>query len=1318
MTLNILLLPFLSLLFLHSRPYHTSYQIPRTAPIATVAFLAVVTTLPDLPLPVAAGSGRGGKGPGGPKQGGRKGGGGWGKGKGRGGMGPDGGPLPDGSGDDQVPPQEDSTPPPVVSPPSTTTPPSDGGETASGASSSSAESSDMLGPEEGFVADGSTAAPGSEVAPGGGGDGSPSHLDSKQGTRRSLPSRCRLAAVALPQFPSPPHSPYFPSPLSAYPEAPPKSPFPSSFSPFPASACPAPSPFVSPSLFVEPAHLLIPHPLPFLLPHSASPFSARLPARAPDSQGAGGTARPLGADVEPISAMLGDRRTFVQQRWHRSVTGSVVCGAERRHSQCPLPPHHASVPVRSSMPPHLRAPALTYAHLLVSLQSPIPRSALPFPSPAPACQLLTSPMLPHSSPSSVSSPPLSHPAHGGTPALPCPALPCPTRSLADNSLTGKLPKSVSDLTRLETLCVRCLSFSLPFPSLPVPPSLLSPSFLTLSLLHLPSFHPSFHVSVPSIASSLPSPPPLPRPLPLISLPSAPSPPTPRAAMQGAVQQPALGRAQNYFTGEATVTVAGTPFCPSTQPQSLDLILSTAAAEALSGGPSISSSSSSQSTDLSGLTDTGSGGYPSLLLNCLTFPEGSACAKAGVVEQQRTALACAGFCGASLEAGPCGGHGMCVLGKGSGEATCVCDSGFMPGLENATVEGVVVTYPTCSKNPENAIPPPDKPATGSFSMGFQPSIPGGRFFNPYFRYASVGFKGTPADPSWTYKDSVDWREPSDASAGSSSDSSSSGFVGYIRDQGHCAACWAFAAVDTVASAYAIANHLPSVPPLSTQQVLDCAKGDCSSGGFPGDAFRMLASPPLVSSNALCSEDMYPFDGESDSSNQCKGVKGQYRIPLVYEQISFYGWLGIALAVQQHPVVVSVAADSDSFKKFTGGYVYNDPACFASGLVSHNLVVVGYNVLAPEPYWILRNSWGTDWGEDGYMRMAITARADPTGAIEVNGGAGVCGIYATPALYPVVAVRVCALYQTNPCWVGTCVDNNEGSFSCLCPPGFMQGIKADGTTTCVPVISQEDKGTYLITGPGVTCYALAISYGFTQAELEDKNPDLDCSADILPSTLLDISDSSLAPCSLPYTVTPIDTCDSIAETFNISAADLTSLNPALNCSRLVIGIQICVARGQAYQFPLCTRYHDVADGETCTSLMQVQARPPLSPFDFFAMNPGLMCNNLVPTKPGDGLGGQQVCLASLPFSAFKCVYQTYYTKRGDTCASIYMKYFRTPAAKAKTTPARLGGGGGGGGGGSGGGGCGGRDGGNSGGGMISLGVAEAVWLVPFVLLGAAM
>ena len=73
------------------------------------------------------------------------------------------------------------------------------------------------------------------------------------------------------------------------------------------------------------------------------------------------------------------------------------------------------------------------------------------------------------------------------------------------------------------------------------------------------------------------------------------------------------------------------------------------------------------------------------------------------------------------------------------------------------------------------------------------------------------------------------------------------------------------------------------------------------------------------------------------------------------------------------------------------------------------------------------------------------------------------------------------------------------------------------------------------------------------------------------------------------------------------------------------QICVVRGDPYELPVCTTYHSVLDGETCSSIMAGQS-PPLTPLQFFAMNPGLMCDNLMPTPVGDGMGGQAVsCLA---------------------------------------------------------------------------------------------
>jgi hypothetical protein len=59
-----------------------------------------------------------------------------------------------------------------------------------------------------------------------------------------------------------------------------------------------------------------------------------------------------------------------------------------------------------------------------------------------------------------------------------------------------------------------------------------------------------------------------------------------------------------------------------------------------------------------------------------------------------------------------------------------------------------------------------------------------------------------------------------------------------------------------------------------------------------------------------------------------------------------------------------------------------------VIDHTVVVVGYNLSHSTPYWILRNSWGKDWGMNGYMYMAIT------------GGLGICGIQSTPGVYPVM------------------------------------------------------------------------------------------------------------------------------------------------------------------------------------------------------------------------------------------------------------------------------------------------------------------------------
>ena len=69
--------------------------------------------------------------------------------------------------------------------------------------------------------------------------------------------------------------------------------------------------------------------------------------------------------------------------------------------------------------------------------------------------------------------------------------------------------------------------------------------------------------------------------------------------------------------------------------------------------------------------------------------------------------------------------------------------------------------------------PTRLHSGSFKTGLQPSLPGGSFFNPHFRYASLGFIGTPDNPQWRHVAAVDWTDVDNQS-----------FVGEVRDQGRC------------------------------------------------------------------------------------------------------------------------------------------------------------------------------------------------------------------------------------------------------------------------------------------------------------------------------------------------------------------------------------------------------------------------------------------------------------------------------------------------------------------------------------------------------
>ncbi|CAI5459987.1 unnamed protein product [Closterium sp. Yama58-4] len=121
-----------------------------------------------------------------------------------------------------------------------------------------------------------------------------------------------------------------------------------------------------------------------------------------------------------------------------------------------------------------------------------------------------------------------------------------------------------------------------------------------------------------------------------------------------------------------------------------------------------------------------------------------------------------------------------------------------------------------------------------------------------------------------------------------------------------------------------------------------------------------------------------------------VQGKKYVVNGFERTAFKGYFGLLLAVQRQPVVVHIEASADSFIQYNGvrtpssamGYdglqKYQDPGCY-TGNLNHVVLVTGYLMLGTDdsrphifaPFWLIRNSWGSQWGDNGYMRMGIEA-----------------------------------------------------------------------------------------------------------------------------------------------------------------------------------------------------------------------------------------------------------------------------------------------------------------------------------------------------------
>jgi len=185
------------------------------------------------------------------------------------------------------------------------------------------------------------------------------------------------------------------------------------------------------------------------------------------------------------------------------------------------------------------------------------------------------------------------------------------------------------------------------------------------------------------------------------------------------------------------------------------------------------------------------------------------------------------------------------------------------------------------------------------------------------------------------------------------------VGAVRNQGDCGACWAFSTVETVETMYAIKTG--QLPELSVQQVIDCAyNGNYGCQG--GDTCAALAWMNVTKVHIIPERD-YPFThatGVCKDKNPPKGIQVQSYTCKDY----LNNELAMVDSIATHGPLV-VAVDATMWQDYLGGII----KYHCETVHNHAVQIVGYDLTGPVPYFIVRNSWGTDFGLSGYLNIAI-------------------------------------------------------------------------------------------------------------------------------------------------------------------------------------------------------------------------------------------------------------------------------------------------------------------------------------------------------------